>query len=230
MIERWRGSAGEAHSRPWPPTRVPAVRLVEAEAPALVLGSTQRPEVADVAAAGARAVAVVRRRSGGGAVLIGAGDVVWVDVFVPTGDALWNRDVGQATHWLGRAWVDALAGLGVGADWHDGPLLTGLWSSLVCFAGLGPGEVRVAGRKVVGISQRRTRAGALFQCAALMAWDPAPILAVLSLDGADRAGAERDLAGVAVGIADIRTGGVGGDPVLTVGAVEDAFVRRLSSL
>ena len=39
------------------------------------------------------------------------------------------------------------------------------WCPLVCFAGVGPGEVLAGGRKLVGISQRRTRAGARFQCA-----------------------------------------------------------------
>jgi lipoate-protein ligase A len=45
------------------------------------------------------------------------------------------------------------------------------WSELVCFAGLGPGEVTVGGRKVVGISQRRTRDAARFQCVAYETWD-----------------------------------------------------------
>ncbi|MDQ6836816.1 MAG: hypothetical protein M3137_00370 [Actinomycetota bacterium] len=217
-IDRWRGGAGDAHGEPWPPTPVPAARLVAARGAAIVLGSTQALDVVDVAAAESRQVSVVRRRSGGGAVLVGTGDVVWVDVFVPADDALWHRDVGRATHWLGQAWVDAAISLGAEADWHDGPLLTGPWSSLVCFAGLGPGEVRVAGAKVVGISQRRTRAGTLFQCAALTRWDPASILGILRLDGTERSRAERDLAGVAVGMAAIAAD------------IENAFVHRLSSV
>ncbi|MDQ6949272.1 MAG: hypothetical protein M3256_24210 [Actinomycetota bacterium] len=217
-IDRWRGGAGDAHGEPWPSTPAPAARLVAASRSALVLGSTQALDVVDVAAAESREVSVVRRRSGGGAVLVGTGDVVWVDVFVPAGDAMWHRDVGRATHWLGQVWVDAASSLGAEADWHDGPLLSGPWSSLVCFAGLGPGEVRVAGAKIVGISQRRTRAGTLFQCAALTRWNPGSILGILRLDGAERARAERDLAGVAVGMAAIAAD------------IEDAFVHRLSSV
>jgi len=230
MIERWGGPAADAHGRVWPPAPVPAVRLVEADGPTLVLGSTQEPSVVDGAMAEARGVAVVRRRSGGGAVLVDAGDLVWADVFVPAGDALWDRDVGRATHWLGQVWVDALATLGVEAERHGGALMAGPWSSLVCFGGLGPGEVRAAGRKVVGISQRRTRDGALFQCAVLLAWDPAPTLAVMNLGGTERAQAEHDLAGVAIGIAEIGTGADTGPTVVTAGVLEDAFVRRLSSL
>jgi hypothetical protein len=43
----------------------------------------------------------------------------------------------------------------------------------VCFAGLAAGEVIVDGAKVVGISQRRTRAGARFQCSVPLRWDAA---------------------------------------------------------
>lgn len=135
--------------------------------------------------------------------LVGPGELLWIDVFVPAGDRLWDPDVGRATHWLGGAWSAALATAGIAATWHDGPLVSTPWSALVCFAGLGPGEVRVGGAKVVGISQRRTRAGALFQCAALLRWRPSRLLGLLELNGGDRAGAEHDLAGVAspVGVA-----------------------------
>lgn len=228
-VDRWRGPAVEAHEKSWASVTAPTIRLVEADGPALVLGSTQRREVVDTPAAEAAGVAVVRRRSGGGAVLVGSGALVWIDVFVPAGDRLWNNDVGRATHWLGQAWTGALASLGVGAEWHDGPLVSGAWSALVCFAGLGPGEVRARGAKVVGISQRRTRAGALFQSATLLAWDPAPTLAVLALDAADRSRARRDLAGVAAGIGDAATGGA---PAREIGAaaVQDAFVAGVTAL
>ena len=143
-------------------------------APALVLGSTQ-PEVPE------RGVPVVRRRSGGGAVLVGPGEVLWVDVLLPAGDPLWEDDVGRSFHWLGQAWVDALAVVGVEASWHSGPMVCTPWCRQVCFAGLGPGEVTVDGRKVVGLAQRRTRAGALFQCAALLHWDAAEMVQLLDL-------------------------------------------------
>jgi len=194
--------------------------VVEADGPALVLGSTQHAGIADIGAAEKAGVAVVRRRSGGGAVLVGTGEVVWIDVFVPGGDRLWEHDVGRATHWLGRAWAATLASLGHGAEWHDGPLVTGAWSALVCFAGLGPGEVRTGGAKVVGISQRRTREGALFQCAALLGWDPGPTLAVLMLDAAERRRAGHELAGVATGIGD----------GITAGTVHEAFLTCVAGL
>ena len=66
-------------------------------------------------------IEVVRRRSGGGAVLLVPGEVLWVDVVVPRDDALWDDDVGRATHWLGELWVRALTRCGVaGATVHTG--------------------------------------------------------------------------------------------------------------
>lgn len=178
--------------------------------PALVLGSTQP---ASVVATGAGAtVDVVRRRSGGGAVLVEPGKLVWVDVLVPAGDLLWDDDVGRAFAWLGRAWDGALADLGVpGTAVHAGPPVETSWSRLVCFAGLGPGEVTVGGAKVVGMCQRRTRAGALFQCAALLAWEPDRLLDLLALPDADRRRAGADLAASARGV-DV-------DPVALVAAL-----------
>ncbi len=122
---------------------------------------------------------VVRRRSGGGAVLVVPGEVLWIDVIVPSGDPLWADDVGRAFHWLGDVWAAALAERGIEGEVHKGPLVRTPWSAAVCFAGLGPGEVTVDGKKVVGISQRRTRAAARFQCAALGRWDPGGLAALL---------------------------------------------------
>jgi len=196
------------HGRPLPAHFSRTVRLVEVTAPALVLGSTQ-PAVAG------RGADVVRRRSGGGAVLVGPGEVVWADVFVPAGDALWEADVGVAFHWLGRVWCDALGSLGVQAAMHQGAMVCSPWCRQVCFAGLGPGEVTVGGKKVVGISQRRVRAGSLFQCAALLRWDPRPMAELLGLDDPV---AVQDLAELAAPLA------------LPAARVEEAFLRAVRAV
>jgi lipoate-protein ligase A len=177
QVHRLRGSAATLHHRPWPTEGTAAVWLLDVDRPALVLGSTQ-PEPADPPLG----LHVVRRHSGGGAVLVAPETVVWIDVFVPAGDRLWVADVGAAFAWLGAAWVSALAAAGVsGGRLHEGPPVHTTWSRSVCFAGLGSGEVTVGGRKVVGISQRRRRDGALFQCAALLEWDAAGTAAALAL-------------------------------------------------
>lgn len=180
-LERAIGAAAAFHARPIPEPAVRAVWVHEVERPALVLGSAQADTVVDRAAAAAAGVEVVRRRSGGGVVLLGPGDVLWVDVIVPAADPWWEPDVGRSAWWLGDVWSRALAGLGVeGVVHHDRPRRSA-WSDLVCFAGLASGEVTVAGRKVVGISQRRTRQAARFQCAALLRWDAVGTAALLAV-------------------------------------------------
>ena len=158
-IHRVTGTATELHLRELPPER--GVWVFEVDQPALVLGSTQPLIDLD-------GIEVVRRRSGGGAVYLEPGGTLWVDVVVPRGDEVWDDDVGRATYWLGEAWAAAVDG---GAAVHRGPMVRTEWSDLVCFAGLGPGEVTVDGRKVVGISQRRSRAAARFQCVTYETWD-----------------------------------------------------------
>jgi lipoate-protein ligase A len=214
-VERQRGAARELHERPLGPVVVRAVIVLEPERTALVLGSTQRESDADASALAMRDVELVRRRSGGGAVLLVPGDTLWIDVELPSTDELWDADVGRAFHWLGRAWVAALAEVGVRGEVHTGGLVESRWSRRVCFGGLGPGEVVVDGRKVVGISQRRTRAGARFQCVVHRRWDPGALLALLALDDGERDEALSDLASAGAGL-DV-------DHALVI----DALVRHL---
>ena len=172
-VSNWRAPAAELHA-----LELPAagrhVWVLQASRPALVLGSTQPDTDADAAACAAAGVDVARRRSGGGAVLVGPDECTWIDVLVPRGDLLWDDDVGRATWWLGDIWVAALSAVGVdGGRVHRAGMVPSAWSKVVCFAGLGPGEViDAAGAKVAGVSQRRTRAMARFQCAVPRQWDP----------------------------------------------------------
>jgi lipoate-protein ligase A len=184
-----------------------------------VLGSTQTDADVDGAAVASSGLEVTRRRSGGGAVLVEPDALAWVDVFVPRPDPVWDPDVGRAFWWLGRVWADVLAALGVaGAVVHQGPPVTNAWSSKVCFAGVGPGEVTVSGRKVVGMAQRRTRAGALFQCAALTRWDAGKLLDVLALTERERADGLLSLDGAAAGLG----------PTVGIADIERSFVSHLS--
>lgn len=183
----------------------PAGRLACVMSPvdqAVVLGSTQADGTVDRDACNAAGVAVVQRRSGGGAVLVQASLLVWVDLFVPAGDPLWAPDVGRAAWWVGEAWAQALAASGLeGAEVWKGPMLRRPWSSLVCFGGLGPGEVvDPEGAKVVGVSQRRARPGALFQSACLLRWQPDDLVPLLALTPGRRSEALGALGPVARGI------------------------------
>ncbi|HUR18026.1 MAG TPA: hypothetical protein VMZ51_03695 [Acidimicrobiales bacterium] len=181
-----------------------SVTFCEVDRPALVLGSTQPSTDADSAAAAAAGVDVVRRRSGGGAVLVEPRRMVWADVVVPSSDPLWQADVGRAFWWLGDVLAAALDSLGVpGLAVHRGGLLSSRWSRMVCFAGIGPGEVTAAGAKVVGISQRRVRSGSFFQCAIPRVWDPHAMAALLALDATSRSRFEADARLFAAAVAGI---------------------------
>jgi lipoate-protein ligase A len=176
-------------------------RVMSVDGPAVVLGSGQPDSDVDAGAAAAAGIEIVRRRSGGGSVLVAPGGLLWVDLVIPAGDPLWNADVGRASWWVGSSWASALESvIGAQPDVWRGAMRRSPWSALVCFAGLGPGEVCIDGQKVVGVSQRRTRAAALFQTAALLQWDPAALLAVLRLDDEARTRARSDLAAVARGV------------------------------
>lgn len=204
-VLEWRWAGAAALHAPWPPPRRLGRRAVAVcavvGAPALVLGSTQAETVADAAALASASVELVRRSSGGGAVLVEPGGQVWIDVWVPRGDVLWDDDVVRASAWLGDTWAAALSSLGVAeVSVHRGRVLGAAWSDTLCFAGLGPGEVSAGGRKVVGLSQRRTRDGARLHTMALLEWDAGPLVGLLDLDAGARARASRDTAGAAVGL------------------------------
>ncbi len=145
-----------------------------------MLGSTQKASEIDTAEARRRGLDVATRRSGGGAVAVGPAESVWVDLVIPPDDPLWGDDVAVAAWWVGDLWAEVLTGLGLdGLEVWKGPLQRTTWSSRICFAGLGPGEVHRGRRKVVGVSQRRTRVGALFQTAVLLRWQPQDLIAVM---------------------------------------------------
>jgi lipoate-protein ligase A len=161
---RLTGSVAELHARdpfahgPLDAAQVWWCDFVDA---AIVLGSAQRPDVLDTDAVTADGLSIVRRRSGGGAVLLVPAAVVWIDLIVPNGTPGWTDDVRASMVRAGHLWRAALALPGLTV--HDGGMATSDWSRLVCFAGVGPGEVLAGPRKLVGLSQRRTRLGARIQ-------------------------------------------------------------------
>jgi lipoate-protein ligase A len=194
QVERVSGSAGVLHALELPTPLEPTVWIFTVDRPAVVLGSTQPDDVVDRDAAAAAGIEVARRRSGGGAVFLEPGGTSWVDVLLPRGHALWDDDVGRAVYWLGEAWVGAIDD---GAEVHRGGMVCSAVATGACFVGLGPGEVTIGRRKAVGISQRRTRAGARFQCVAYERWDPAPLVDLLGLS--PEAAAAVEAAGMGLG-------------------------------
>ncbi len=172
LVEHIVGDAGEFHRRE-PALGRRQAWFFDVTNAAYVLGSAQREDSVDAAAASDRGIALVRRRSGGGGVLLMPGEFVWLDVVVPSGDPLWDDDIGRSMLWLGELWAEALAPWMADLQTHHGRFEPSPWSTAVCFAGRGPGEVcEPGGAKVVGISQRRTRRGARLQSMCHVVWRP----------------------------------------------------------
>ncbi len=197
VVEARAGTAEELHWLPVPTDPVRTVRALSVTGPAIVLGSTQSDDVVDHRRAASAGVAVAHRRSGGASVLLDPGVHLWIDVFIPVGDRLWHDDVVLAADWIGMVWQATAASLGVeDLEVHRGGLVARRWSSLVCFAGRGPGEVFAADRKLVGLSQRRTKDWIRIQTAVHRVWDPERTLAVLDLTAEDRTRGAAELADV----------------------------------
>ncbi len=177
QVTRSHGPADQFHRRTVSEPVVNEVWVHAVTGPALVLGSSQPDNLIDQDRAAASGVEVARRRSGGGLVGLVPGNDCWIDVILARSSPLWCDDIGLAFGWLGRVWAGALIELLAPVDAatvsvHPGPLLRSAAGRLVCFAGLGPGEVSVGGRKVVGLSLRRWKTGARFQCAMTWLWQP----------------------------------------------------------
>jgi lipoate-protein ligase A len=195
------GPASALHALPLPDPVRRERWWMAPDGPALVLGSTQRLDAVDADAAAEHGLEVAQRRSGGGAVLLVPTDITWVDLLLPADDPRWDPDVGRSFWWVGRAWAQALGEVGVtGLSVHEGPPVTTAWSSTICFAGVGAGELLRDGRKVLGLSQRRTRAGARIQCLLVHRWDPGPLVGSLALDADDRRDALAAVEGCAAGV------------------------------
>jgi lipoate---protein ligase len=232
LVERRAGDAAALHG-PWPEASARqhrAVALCTVSGPsAIVLGSTQSPGVVNAERASRSGVDVVRRRSGGGAVLVAPASQVWLDTWIPRGDPLWDDDVIRSSWWLGETWTRALGGLGARQlSVHRGRARRAEWSDVVCFAGLGPGEVTAGAAKLVGVAQRRTREGARFHAMAALSWEPAPLVALLALDDAQTGQATGALGPVATGVRAVVDEPLGAlDGARLIAAVEDALVHAL---
>jgi len=194
------GSAGELHGLDLLGAPARSWWVFDVDAPAVVLGSAQRA----VPAMDLVDVEIAQRRSGGGAVYLSPHGSVWIDVVLPRSDPLW----------LGDVWVSALAACGVHGEVHHGPAQLGGMAAAACFAGVAPGEVVAGGRKLVGVSQRRTRGGARFQCVAYTAPpDIAVLVASLGASAPD-------------GLASVLAERVGVVPV-SAGSLVEAFGRAV---
>jgi len=165
----WTGTATDFHTMELPHER--ALWWCNVEAPTVILGSTQSFDDVNQNSADESGVLVSRRRSGGGAVFVHPTDSVWIDITISRDDPLWKDDVAQSMLWLGELFVAALSPW-LQAELYRDSFSTGIDGRVVCFASSSPGEVFVGSNKLVGISQRRGREGARFQCVLYRHWRP----------------------------------------------------------
>jgi hypothetical protein len=127
---------------------------------------------------------------------------VWIDVTIPRNDLLWTDDVSSSMLWLGDIFVRALSPW-VEATCFTGAFVAGEYGRDVCFASHSPGEVFVGENKLVGISQRRTRDGARFQCVLYRQWNSGDWLACLTSPHAADGVRQLQIASIDIAASDI---------------------------
>ncbi len=155
----------------------PTMMIVRTSRPTLVLGGSQSLDVLDPDRRDR--VAVRRRRGGGGLVLLQPDDV-WIDWWLPADDPRWSPDVHVTSGRVGQWWHDVLVeSLTSDVVVHQGVLAGDPSWRVACFAGRGPGEVFVDGRKAVGLTQWRVREG-VFVSTVLPAHPSTPLLDVVA--------------------------------------------------
>ena len=173
----WTGTAADFHAMELSAER--ALWWCNVETPTVILGSTQSVDDVNQNIADESGVLVSRRRSGGGSVFVHPSDSVWIDITISRDDPLWKDDLAQSMLWLGELFVEALSPW-VQAEVYRDSFSTGIDGRVVCFASSSPGEVFVGANKLVGISQRRGREGARFQCVLYRHWRPSEWSAILA--------------------------------------------------
>lgn len=155
----------------------PTMFVVRLSEPTLVLGRSQPLSVFDQEKI---LDALYRRRRGGGGIVLLQPDDIWIDWWIPSADERWHPDVHQSSMMVGRWWQEALSDQ-VKDDFtvHDGSLEGDPSIRVACFAGRGPGEVFLEGKKVVGVTQWRVREG-IFLSTVAHAASSQPIIDVLA--------------------------------------------------
>ena len=190
--------------------RPPVLRLYGWDPPAVSIGRNQRPAAAcDPDACAAEGWDVVRRPTGGRAVLHGRDEVTYA-VALPL--ALAPEGVTAAYAWIGQALAAAYRRLGVPVDVAEGRRLDQRTGA--CFDAPAAHELVCRGRKVAGSAQVR-RDGYLLQHGSLPLHIDADLHARLLGLPAGAAGLLRDRA---AGVADL-------DPAITAHDLRAAVVE-----
>jgi len=150
----------------------PTLRLYGWDPPCLTLGRHQGDEAADFDFCSAEGIDVVRRPTGGRALLHHL-ELTYA-VVAPLGRGPLPRGLQDAYRMICGALVQAMRALGVNAELTGGDVnlqLPGPRSTVPCFEAPAGGEVVVGGRKLIG-SAMRAHAGTILQHGSiLLDWD-----------------------------------------------------------
>ncbi len=189
----------------------PVLRLYRWSPPCLSLGFSQPYEAADAGFCSAHGVDVVRRPTGGRAVLHHL-ELTYA-VAAPLGQGPFTHDLQAAYQTICGALVAGLRAVGVPAALSGAPAdgMIRPTQAIPCFVGPAAGEVVVGGRKLVGSAMRRVGNSILQHGSILEGWDGALQAGCLGL--AD----DSSLRPVVVTIADL----LGGAP--DAGRLEEAI-------
>ena len=150
----------------------PTLRLYGWDPPCLTLGRHQGDEAADFDFCSAEGIDVVRRPTGGRALLHHL-ELTYA-VVAPLGRGLLPRGLQDAYRMICGALVQAMRALGVNAELTGGDVnlqLPGPRSTVPCFEAPAGGEVVVAGRKLIGSAMRAHGSAVLQHGAILIDWD-----------------------------------------------------------
>lgn len=155
------GELLEAHQ----PGDDPVLRIYRWSPPAVTIGHNQTAEDFDEQAVRAAGFGLVRRPTGGRAILH-ADELTYCVVGTSPGP-LFGQSLHECYMKINAALLDFLAGLGVAAEISGGESRQEA-RGLLCFKSAGQHEIRVGGRKLIGSAQRRTR-GVFLQHGSILA-------------------------------------------------------------
>lgn len=199
LIREHRGTVDELHAIPMPTEGDTAeLWMMRPNAPAVAMGSAQRPDRFEGERLRQDGVQLAARRSGGGAVFIEPRSTVWIDLLAPRTTHWYSAELTENFMLVGRRWQNALVSLGIDTELCDRSEGRSPASAVACWAGLGWGELTIDGAKVVGLSQRRTRWGSRVQALAVLDRSSARVADYLGAD--DRAVLGDSIRGVEVDV------------------------------
>ena len=163
----------------------PTLRMYRWNRRTLTVGSFQSLAMWDEPACRRDGVEVVRRITGGRAVLHGS-DLTY-SISAPAGLSVFPESLRATFHAISRGLVAGLISLGVDARAEPGPAGTPARGTPDCFASTSWYEITISGRKIIGSAQRRWADGFLQQGSIMLTADPTAVSNYLGCRGLESA-------------------------------------------